>query len=119
MSRIGESLNFELGARRRCDVLHDFFRPDQPVAHVSPGAGPARIDLRRRIHDGRWGGEAHHADEYQVKNQSVYGCNSVRPVGIGSRLYFVQQANRKLRALAYKFETDAYRALICRCSLST
>ena len=44
----------------------------------------------------------------QVKNQSVYGCNRVRPVRIGNELYFVQRAGRKLRAMAYKYDSDAY-----------
>lgn len=44
----------------------------------------------------------------QIRNQSVYGCNTVRPVRIANELYFMQRANRKLRAMAYKYESDAY-----------
>ncbi|HQQ75640.1 MAG TPA: hypothetical protein PK031_10870, partial [Pseudomonadales bacterium] len=44
----------------------------------------------------------------QVKNQSVYGCSGVRPQRIGNELYFVQRSGRKLRAMAYKFDSDAY-----------
>ena len=46
----------------------------------------------------------------QVKNQSVYGCNNVKPVRIGNELYFIQRSDRKLRALAYKYDSDAYGA---------
>lgn len=46
----------------------------------------------------------------QVRNQSIYGCNTVKPQRIGNELYFMQRANRKLRAMAYKYENDAYGA---------
>lgn len=44
----------------------------------------------------------------QVKNQSVYGCNKVKPVRVGNELLFMQRASRKFRAMAYKFDSDAY-----------
>lgn len=111
MSRIGESLNFELGTRDD-DAMSFTISSDQinPIAHVCQVRALLALT---------YGGEFTMAGgvekpitptNIQVKNQSVYGCNSVRPVRIGNELYFVQRANRKLRALAYKFETDAYGA---------
>lgn len=46
----------------------------------------------------------------QVKNQSPYGCSQVRPARIGNELYFMQRAGRKLRAMAYKFDSDSFGA---------
>lgn len=46
----------------------------------------------------------------QIKSQSVYGCNPVRPVRIGNELLFVQRSGRKLRAMAYRVESDSYGA---------
>lgn len=46
----------------------------------------------------------------QIKDQSVYGCNNVKPVRVGSEVLFVQRAGKKLRALSYKFDTDSYTA---------
>ena len=44
----------------------------------------------------------------RAKNPSVYGCNKVRPVRIGNELYFIQRAGRKLRAMAYKYDSDTF-----------
>jgi hypothetical protein len=44
----------------------------------------------------------------QVKNQSAYGCSGVRPQRVGNELYFVQRSGKKLRAMAYKYDSDAY-----------
>lgn len=44
----------------------------------------------------------------QVKSQSSYGCNSVRPVRIGNEILFVQRSGRKVRAMAYQYTNDAF-----------
>lgn len=111
MSRTGEYLNFEQGTKDD-DAMSFTISSDQinPIAHI--GQVRALIALT-------YGGEFTLSGgvekpitptNIQVKNQSVYGCNSVRPIRIGNELYFIQRANRKLRAMAYKFETDAYGA---------
>ncbi|WP_325911690.1 phage tail protein [Klebsiella aerogenes] len=41
-----------------------------------------------------------------VKNPSPYGCNSIRPVRVGTEIMFVQRAGRKLYAVAY--DPDSY-----------
>ncbi|WP_158785145.1 hypothetical protein [Pantoea sp. BAV 3049] len=41
-----------------------------------------------------------------IKNPSPYGCNSVRPVRVGTELVFMQRAARKLFAVAY--DPDSY-----------
>lgn len=41
-----------------------------------------------------------------VKNPSPYGCNSIRPVRVGTEILFVQRAGRKLYAVAY--DPDSY-----------
>ncbi len=43
----------------------------------------------------------------QIRNQYSYGCSKVRPVKIGSEIYYVQRAGRKIRALAYKDLTES------------
>jgi hypothetical protein len=44
----------------------------------------------------------------QVKSQSAYGCNAVRPVRIGNELLFVQRSGRKVRAMSYQYTSDAF-----------
>jgi hypothetical protein len=109
MSRTGEYLNFEIGTDDD-DAMSFTVSSNQinPIVHM--GQIQTLIALT-------YGGEftlsggtekAITPTNIQVKNQSVYGCNGVRPLRIGNELYFMQRANRKLRAMAYKYETDAY-----------
>lgn len=44
----------------------------------------------------------------QVKSQSAYGCNAVRPARIGNELLFVQRSGRKVRAMSYQWNADAF-----------
>jgi hypothetical protein len=108
-SRTGEYLNFELGTKDD-DAMSFNVSSDQinPILHL--GQINALIPLT-------YGGEFTVSGgvekpitptNIQVKNQSVYGCNKVRPVRIGNELYFMQRAGRKLRAMAYKYDSDAY-----------
>lgn len=111
LSRTGEYLNFELGTKDD-DAMSFTVASDQinPVSHL------AQIKVLIAL---TYGGEfslsggvekAIAPTNIQVKNQSVYGCNRVRPVRIGNELYFMQRGNRKLRAMAYKYDSDAYGA---------
>lgn len=109
LSRVGEYLNFELGTLDD-DAMSFTVASDQinPISHL------AQIKVLIAL---TYGGEFSLTGgvekpitptNIQVKNQSVYGCNRVRPVRIGNELYFMQRSNRKLRAMAYKFDSDAY-----------
>ncbi|MCB2251792.1 hypothetical protein KTQ74_07800 [Pseudomonas chlororaphis] len=108
-SRTGEYLNFELGTKDD-DALSYNLSSDQinPILHM--GQINALIPLT-------YGGEftvsggvekSITPTNIRAKNPSVYGCNRVRPVRIGNELYFVQRANRKLRAMAYKYDSDTF-----------
>lgn len=108
-SRTGEYLNFELGTKDD-DAMSYTVNSDQinPISHMAQTK--ALIALT-------YGGEFTLAGgvekpitptNIQVKNPSVYGCNSVKPVRIGNELYFIQKSNRKLRAMAYKYDSDTY-----------
>lgn len=108
-SKTGESLNFELGTKDD-DATSFTVSSDQinPILHL--GQVKTLVALT-------YGGEFTITGgiekpitptNIQVKNQSVYGCNRVRPIRIGNELYFVQRAGRKLRAMAYKYDSDAY-----------
>lgn len=109
LSRTGEYLNFELGTADD-DAMSLTVASDQinPISHL------AQIKVLISL---TYGGEFSMTGgvekpitptNIQVKNQSVYGCNRVRPVRIGNELYFMQRSNRKLRAMAYKYDSDAY-----------
>ena len=108
-SRTGEYLNFELGTKDD-DAISYNLSSDQinPILHI--GQINALIPLT-------YGGEftvsggvekAITPTNIRAKNPSVYGCNKVRPVRIGNELYFIQRAGRKLRAMAYKYDSDTF-----------
>lgn len=109
LSRTGEYLNFELGTKDD-DAMSFTVASDQinPVQHL--GQIKVLIALTYGGEFSLTGGveKPITPTNIQVKNQSVYGCNKVRPVRIGNELYFVQRSNRKLRAMAYKYDSDAY-----------
>lgn len=109
LSRTGEYLNFELGTRDD-DAMSFTVASDQinPILHM--GQIKVLIALTYGGEFSLTGGveKPITPTNIQVKNQSVYGCNRVRPVRIGNELYFVQRSNRKLRAMAYKYDSDAY-----------
>jgi hypothetical protein len=46
----------------------------------------------------------------KAKAPCVYGCNSVKPLRIGDEVLFVQRAGRKIRSMAYRIESDTYKA---------
>lgn len=110
-SRTGEYLNFELGTKDD-DAMSFTVSSDQinPISHMAQIK--ALIALTYGGEFSLTGGveKPITPTNIQVKNQSVYGCNNVKPVRIGNELYFVQRSNRKLRAMAYKYDSDAYGA---------
>lgn len=108
-SRTGEYLNFELGTKDD-DAISYNLSSDQinPILHI--GQINALVPLT-------YGGEftvsggvekAITPTNIRAKNPSVYGCNKVRPVRIGNELYFMQRNGRKLRAMAYKYDSDTF-----------
>lgn len=110
-SRTGEYLNFELGTKDD-DAMSFTVSSDQinPITHMAQIK--ALIALTYGGEFSLTGGveKPITPTNIQVKNQSVYGCNNVKPVRIGNELYFIQRSDRKLRALAYKYDSDAYGA---------
>lgn len=45
-----------------------------------------------------------------VRSQSIYGSARPRPVRVGNELIFPQRAAKKLRSMAYDFNTDSFRS---------
>lgn len=46
----------------------------------------------------------------RISRQSSYGCSPVKSIRVGSTELFIQRSQRKVRELAYDFETDSYLA---------
>lgn len=111
MSKTGEYLNFELGTADDSAMAFTV-SSDQinPIAHMAQIK--ALVALTYGGEFSMLGGveKPITPTNVQVKNQSSYGCNKVKPVRIGNELYFIQRAGRKLRAMAYRYDSDAYGA---------
>lgn len=109
MSRTGEYLNFELGTKDD-DAMSFTISSDQINQILHLGQITALMVLTSGGEFSIHGGveKPITPTNIQVKNQTTYGCNAVRPCRIGNELYFIQRAGRKLRAMAYKMESDAY-----------
>ncbi|MCA8323279.1 hypothetical protein [Burkholderia cepacia] len=45
-----------------------------------------------------------------VRSQSIYGSARPRPVRVGNELIFPQRAGKKIRSMAYDFNTDSFRS---------
>ncbi|BBP82454.1 hypothetical protein PHLH8_20960 [Pseudomonas sp. Pc102] len=111
MSKTGESLNFELGtaddAAMSFTVSSDQINPISHMAQIK-----ALVALTYGGEFSLLGGveKPITPTNIQVKNQSTYGCSRVKPVRIGNELYFIQRSDRKLRAMAYRYDSDAYGA---------
>ncbi|EML1595539.1 hypothetical protein RVY52_000231 [Burkholderia cenocepacia] len=45
-----------------------------------------------------------------VRSQSIYGSAQARPVRVGNELIFAQRAAKKVRSMAYDFNTDSFRS---------
>ncbi|UVL22391.1 hypothetical protein [Pseudomonas donghuensis] len=108
-SRTSEYLNFELGTKDD-DAMSFTVSSDQinPILHLGQVKTLAALTYGGEFTITGGVEKPITPTNIQVKNQSVYGCNRVRPVRIGNELYFVQRAGRKLRAMAYKYDSDAY-----------
>ena len=111
MSKTGESLNFELGtaddSAMSFTVSSDQINPISHMAQIK-----ALVALTYGGEFSLLGGveKPITPTNVQVKNQSAYGCSRVKPVRIGNELYYMQRSGRKLRAMAYRYDSDAYGA---------
>lgn len=45
-----------------------------------------------------------------VQSQSIFGCTQARPVRVANELIYAQRAGKKIRSMAYDFNTDSFRS---------
>ncbi|AET91079.1 hypothetical protein BYI23_B004720 [Burkholderia sp. YI23] len=45
-----------------------------------------------------------------IKSQSIFGCAKARPVRVANELIYAQRAAKKIRSMAYDFNTDSFRS---------
>jgi hypothetical protein len=110
-SRLAEPLDFELGT---ADDQAFSFTIDSDEASAIAYVSAAR-DLMVLTQSGEYTMRSGiekplTPTNVRVVPESNHGCDQVRPALIGNETLFVQRAGRKLRAMGYKYDFDAYRA---------
>ncbi|AQH00218.1 hypothetical protein A9R05_06875 [Burkholderia sp. KK1] len=45
-----------------------------------------------------------------IQSQSIFGCSQARPVRVANELIYAQRAAKKIRSMAYDFNTDSFRS---------
>jgi hypothetical protein len=108
-SRIGDTLNFELGTQD-ADAFSREFATDQiaPIRHLSQGRS-LMVHTNSNEMSVRGGQEKSITPTNIQKNdESTAGSNKVRPVKIGNEILFVQRAGRKVRACGYRADIDGF-----------
>lgn len=102
MSETGIYLSFELGTDDD-DAISFTVSSDQinPIVHLAQMNTLIALTSTGEFTITGGGEFAITPTNISVKNPSPYGCNSIRPVRVGTEIMFVQRANRKLFAVAY------------------
>lgn len=111
-SVIGESFDFLLGSDDTDAVSYEI-ASDQPNAILHLAQTRGLIALTTGAEYSVRGGQEKPITptNIDIRDQSAYGCTRVAPLRIGSEVYMVQRAGRKIRALSPdKYDTDAYSA---------
>lgn len=110
-SRLGETLDFELGT---ADDQAFAFTIDSDDASAIAYVSAAR-DLVVLTESGEFSMRSGvekpiTPTNVRVVPESNHGCAQVRPTLIGNESLFMQRAGRRLRAMGYRYDFDAYRA---------
>ncbi|EKN6171813.1 hypothetical protein AB8990_09140 [Yersinia enterocolitica] len=102
MSETGIYLSFELGTDDD-DAISFTVSSDQinPIVHLAQMNTLIALTSTGEFTITGGGESAITPTNISVKNPSPYGCNSIKPVRVGTEIVFVQRANRKLFAVAY------------------
>lgn len=110
-SRIGEYFNFAEGTADSDGFFFVLGTGDQtPIEHLA--SVRALIALSNSGETSIRGGNEKPITptNVQAKSETVYGADFPRPVRAGSEIIFVQRGRKKIRALGYRFEIDAFNA---------
>lgn len=97
MSETGIYLSFELGTDDD-DAISFTVSSDQinPIVHLAQMNTLIALTSTGEFTITGGGESAITPTNISVKNPSPYGCNSIKPVRVGTEIMFVQRANRKL-----------------------
>lgn len=110
MSKTNEYLNFELSTNED-DAAAFTISSDQkdPIIHLSQLTIPMVLSYGGEFTlSGSAAKSAITPTNIQIKKNTVFGCNNVRPVRIANQLLFMQRSGRKLEALGYDSTRDTF-----------
>jgi len=101
-SETGVYLSFELGTDDD-DAISFTLSSDQlnPIVHLAQMNTLIALTFGGEFTITAGNGAAITPTNISVKNPSPYGCNSIRPVRVGTEIMFMQRSGKKLYAVAY------------------
>lgn len=101
-SETGVYLSFELGTDDD-DAISFTLSSDQlnPIVHLAQMNTLIALTFGGEFTITAGNSAAITPTNISVKNPSPYGCNSIRPVRVGTEIMFMQRAGKKLYAVAY------------------
>ena len=110
MSRTAEYLNFQLSTEDD-DAAAFTMSSDQinPIVHLTQTDTPIVL-----TYGGEFSltGSATKASitptNINIKNNSSYGCNGVKPARVGNELFYLQRASKKLYAMGFNAAADTF-----------
>lgn len=112
ISKIAEYLNFEISTNDE-DAAAFTMSSDQinPIVHISQVDVPLVLTYGGEFAlTGSASKSAISPTNINIKNQSTYGCNNVKPMRAGDDLLFIQRSGKKLRAMSYRAEIESFSA---------
>lgn len=112
MSRLGEYYDFEIGDTADA-AFETRIDSDQanPIRHIASSRALAVLTLGQEFTIAAAGDGGVKPGNIDANPQSVFGCNEVAPVRVGSELLFVSQSGRKVRAYSPdRFDSSTFAA---------
>lgn len=109
-STIGEYLDFTLGTLDDEAMAYSVASGElNPIRHLANARGMVALTTGGEFSIRGGQDRALTPTNISVKDQSNYGCSQVAPARVGNEIFFVQRANRKVRALSpNQYDGDQY-----------
>ncbi|AZS49337.1 hypothetical protein DM558_00440 [Entomomonas moraniae] len=110
MSRTAEYLNFQLSTEDD-DAAAFTMSSDQinPIVHLTQTETPIVLTYGGEFSlSGSATKAAITPTNIDIKNNSSYGCNGVKPARVGNELFYLQRASKKLYAMGFNAAADTF-----------
>jgi len=109
-SKIGEPENFEIGSGDSDACSYGLAAAKGLIRHLCATKQIIALESSGEHTISGSSEKALTPTNIQAKKRTAYGCSMTRPLIVGDEALFVTKHGKQLRAIAYEWETDSYRA---------